>query len=170
MAFYKITDAELLQKIDAIMDKRSKFFKEIKDFVELMGLKHYSASNNLYFGCRLSFVGIPASQESEIDLTKWKKSKVKGQPYLRLLPRKSNKEFHQLWMDNYPSGEFQYDPLLKLIIQEKYCPFTKGGLGISWRKGKVFCFDTNNYTPVSEAIEILTSEYNELTKSKDDEE
>lgn len=168
MAFYKITDAELLQKIDLIMDERNAFLKKIIDFSKLMGLKHYSVSHSLYFGIRLSFVGIPVSNESEIDLVKWKKSKVKGQPYFSLHPRKMNKEFHKFWMDNYPTGEFHYDPLLKLIIQEKYCPFTKGSLEISWHKGKVFCFETNKYTPVSEAIEILTSEYNELTKGIDE--
>lgn len=164
MAFYKITDAELLQKIDLIMDKRNAFLQKIEDFSKLMGLEHYSVSHDLYFGIHLSFVGIPVSKESEIDLTKWKKSKVKNQPYFSLHPRKMNKEFHKFWKDNYPGGEFSYDPLLKLIIQEKYCPFTKGGLGISWHKGKVLCFKTDEYIPVPEAIEILTSEYNELTK------
>ncbi|MBF6918458.1 hypothetical protein HN258_15085 [Acinetobacter baumannii] len=168
MAFYKITDAELLAKIDAIMEERNEFIAKIREFVKLVGLKDYSISHNLYFGISLSYVGIHNSKESEIDLTKWKKSKVKNQPYFRLLPRKSNKEFHKLWSENYPKGTFHYDNLVKLIIQEDYCPFTKGGLGISWKKGKTFCFETNSYTPVAEAIEILTSEYKELTKDAEE--
>ena len=67
--------------------------------------------------------------------------------------------------NNRQNAEFSYKPLLKLIIQEEYCPFTKGSLGISWKKGTYFCFDTDKYTPAMGAVEILTSEYNELTKS-----
>ncbi len=165
MAFYKITDKALFAKVDAFMQEESAFIKQVKDFVTLVGLEDYSMKRSLYFGASLSFVGVPVSKEAEIDLSKWKKSKLKSKPYLRLLPRKTNKEFYKLWTDNFPSIEFSYKPLLKLIIQEEYCPFTKGSLGISWKKGTYFCFDTDKYTPAMGAVEILTSEYNELTKS-----
>ena len=165
MAFYKITDAELLAKIDAIMEERSQFLAKIEGFVKLVGLNHCSYSNHLYFGLSLSHVAIPENEESQIDLTKWKKSKAKGLPYIRLLPRKSNKEFYKLWTENYPNDTFSYRELLKLIITEDYCPFTKGGLGYSYKKGRPFCFETDKYTPVAGAVEILTIEYDELTKS-----
>lgn len=159
MAFYKVTDKELLLKIDCFMDKRDDFFNKVKDFVKIVGLENYSISNNLYFGASLSFVGVECSKEGDIDLSKWKKSKVKNQPYFKLLPRKTNKEFSRLWDENYPKGIFHYDTLMSLIINEKYCPFQKGGLGLKHKKGEYFIFDTDHYTVKDGIQEILSSEY-----------
>lgn len=162
MAFYQVTDPALFQKINEILEARDKLFDEIKDFTKLVGCKSYSVSDHLYFGISFTSVGVENKDLDSIDKKKWKLRKSDNPNYTQLLPRKTNKEFYNLYESNLPKDHFCYSPLLSLLIEEDYCPFIKGGIGMKYKTGKYFAFESNVYTVKEGITEILASEYKNI--------
>lgn len=162
MAFYQITDPVLFQKVNEILEVREKLVNEIKDFTKLVGCENFSISDHFYFGVNFASVGVENKALDSVDTKKWKLKKSDNSNYTQLLPRKGNKEFYNLYENNVPKDHFSYTPLLSLLIEEDYCPFTKGGIGIKFKLGKYFVFESDTYTIKEGITEILSSEYKNI--------
>ena len=162
MAFYQVTDPELLQKVNEILEVRDNLINEIKDFTKVVGCKSYSIHDHFYFGVNFASVGVENKDLDSIDKKKWKLKKSDNPNYTQLVPRKTNKEFYNLYESNLPKDHFSYTPLLSLLIEEDYCPFTKGGIGIKFKRGKYFAFESDAYTIKEGITEILASEYKNI--------
>lgn len=162
MAFYQVTDPELLQKVSEILEVREKLINEISDFAKLLECKSYSIHDHFYFGVSFTSLGVENKDLASIDTKKWKLKKSDNPAYQILLPRKINKEFYNLYETNVPKDHFSYAPLFSLLIEEDYCPFTKGGIGIKFNLGKYFAFESDNYTIKEGITEILSSEYKNI--------
>lgn len=169
MAFYKITDEAKLAEIHDFMEKRREYLQGIESFVESLGLTNFSVcylvEDELYSGIMITGVGIEESRINELDTKKWKSGKTRnGMVVLR--PRKVNKELYELYQQGFAKPAFSYLPFFKLIFAEgeRYCPFTKNGLGYCSSLGNmpVFLFETSGYALCSEAVEIPESEYLKL--------
>lgn len=162
MAFYQVTDPALLQKVNEILEVREKLINEIKDFTKLVGCKSYSVSDHFYSGISFTSVGVENKDLDSVDKKKWKFKKSDNPNYTVLLPRKTNKEFYDLYESNIPKDHFSYTPLQSLLIEEDYCPFTKGGIGMKFKLGKYFVFTSDTYTIKEGITEILSSEYKNI--------
>jgi hypothetical protein len=152
-SYYKIEDAETLEKIDAFMDKRDAFYQQVTNLCAHYGFEMHQTHDSIQYGIR--FFNMSAHPKDEIDKTKWKTSKHKS-GYLAVLPRASAKE-HKAEYDSMKPKPMTYDELNKIILSEDVLPWGSG-YGLSWKKGEYFKFETSlKVAPV--AIEILGSEY-----------
>lgn len=167
MAFYKVEDKTLLAQVDEFFNERQKFVDGAIKFVKDCGLKHFSLSDHLFFGAEFRYLGELVSEKESIDKSKWilgRTIKDANPNIIVLKPKKSNKEFHKFFTENVPKDRFSYEPFLKLIIKEDYCPFQRGGIGYVYRKGEFLLIEMNEakYTPCDGVVEILSSEYHAL--------
>lgn len=162
MAFYKITDAALLKKINDFFDELNTIKKEIEKFVEQYGFEDWVLRDTLTYG--FEFTGILIKHDQVIDQKKWKTIPFDAEHRI-VSPRKSNRSFYKEWLSNSPIMKVSYQPLIDMIItgniRKAY------GTSLNWTNRDCFIFETK-YAVVPEAIEILNSEYNELKKGGDE--
>ena len=158
MAFYKITDAALLEKINAFFDQLDAAKIEIQKFVEAHGFEYFCTRDSLSHG--FEFVGMLVKHDQEIDLDKWKTLPF-DEKHKIAAPRKSNRKFYNEWLKSSPILKVSYLPLINLIIKDDIR--TAYSTGLNWADKECFLFETK-YAVVPEAIEILTSEYIKLNK------
>ena len=162
MAFYKITDKALLEKINGFFDELNQIKKDIEKFVEQYGFEDWVLRDTITYGFELT--GILIKHDQVIDQTKWKTSPFDAEHRI-VSPRRSNRSFYKEWLSNSPIMKVSYQPLIELIITEDIRKAY--ATSINWTNRDCFLFETK-YAVVPEAIEILTSEYNALNKGWDE--
>ena len=157
--YFKV-EGELLDKISKELEKRNTVIDSYKAFGKLIGEDSITFDNDLYFG--VSFIGFVREGDStELDTSKWKTKKCRRGKLLE--PKKTNKPFYKLYVDNVPKEKFSYEKILSMIIEGDYDIFT-GRIGLKAYPNKYFGFTTSSYTPKNGVIEITATEYENLGK------
>jgi hypothetical protein len=161
MPFYKVTDEEVMKKVDDFFDQRERYLADIHSFKSDMGLTAENLMDNLYFGIVLNELGVYAHQfeNEEVDSKVWcRLHRGKFKKFVALKPRANQTELLEKWNAFFNKEAFSYAPLSQLLLQEKVCILTRSSPTFYYVKGFPLLIKNTEYT--------LTVSHQEVTEEE----
>lgn len=115
MAFYKITDQEIIAKVTEYRDLRISILDKMRQLATKYGFESACYADHRELGLWLA--GFVIKDTKELDNSKWKWF-VRKDGYFQVSPKKSNRKFYKELKDEYEylvDTPFRYDEQLKLL-------------------------------------------------------